>query len=79
MNVDNYRSAYGNIDAKQSRAYLCYSLIVFIAATACCYPQNTCATETENASLKPFRAGAVTVDITPTSERSIVAGGFLEA
>ena len=65
--------------ANQHRANWCYLFTVFIAATAFCFSQNTSATEFETTSLKRFRAGAVTVDITPTSERSIVAGGFLEA
>ena len=51
---------------------------VFMAATICCISRLATANGPD-ATPKQFRAGAATVDITPTGERSIVAGGFLEA
>jgi len=58
---------------------VCCLLTAYLAAIPFCFLQNTFATEAETGALKSFRAGAATVDVTPTSERSIVAGGFLEA
>ena len=40
---------------------------------------DICVAKESPESAPAFRAGAATVDITPTAERSIVAGGFLEA
>ena len=52
--------------------------IAFMVAAFCCISRLGAA-DGPDATSKRFRAGAVTVDITPSGERSIVAGGFLEA
>ena len=61
----------------RSSLFVCW-LILSVFANLDCICQLSSATQPDGPSQPVFQAGAATIDITPTTERSIVAGGFLE-
>ena len=61
----------------RSGILVCWLILSVFASLDCIGPVSS-ASHPECPAQPTFRAGAATIDITPTTERSIVAGGFLE-